>query len=108
MKKYMGFLVIGLFAFMFSSSLALAQTNSATGATGSYKQQVQNIKQEVQTAVSAAKAEIESIRASSQQKMDALKASFKNEKDKVQAKMKQVRLTGREEALTRFDAAVAR
>jgi hypothetical protein len=40
--------------------------------------------------------------------MDALKAGLKNEKNKAKAKIKELRITGREQALMRFDAAVVR
>ena len=108
MKKYLSLVSISTLALLLSTSFAFAQTTTPEPSANEYGQQVQAIKQDLKTATDAAKADIEKARTAAQQKLDALKASLKNEKNKATAQLKQMRLNGREEALTRFDNAVAR
>jgi uncharacterized phage infection (PIP) family protein YhgE len=54
------------------------------------------------------KERVEAMRMEAKQKMNALRVQIKGEKDAAQAKIKELRITGREQALTRFDTAVER
>ena len=108
MKKYLSLVLVSLFAVLFSSSFALAQDTTPTTTDNGYSQQVQAIKQEVKTVSDTAKADIQKARTVAQQKMEALKASLKSVKNTALNQIKQLRLTNREEALTRFDSAVTR
>jgi hypothetical protein len=48
------------------------------------------------------------LRDAAKQKLEALREQLKNEKDAAKARIKEARINGRENALQRFDAAVAR
>jgi len=54
------------------------------------------------------KERVEAMRMEAKQKMDALRVQIKGEKDAAKARIKELRITGREQALTRFDTAVER
>ena len=108
MKKHLSLVFVSLFAILFSASFAFAQDTTTPPADNGYGQQVQAIKQEMKTVTDTAKADIQKARMAAQQKMEALKATLKKGKSTAMTQIKQLRLSNREEALTRFDAAVTR
>ena len=76
-------------------------TNTATEAKVTTKNQLKTRLEDMQK-----KNEI--IREEAKQKIQNLKVKIKEEKDAVKEKIKETRITGRENALQKFDAAVAR
>ena len=66
------------------------------------------IKAEIKTKRETIHAEIKATRQEAKKEMEQLKAKIKEEKDVIKAEIKQTRITGRENALKRFDAKVLR
>ncbi|MCX6752654.1 MAG: hypothetical protein NTZ87_04135 [Candidatus Nomurabacteria bacterium] len=93
MKKYLILFVV--FAAVFTIGMKTVKAeNSITPDVATIKQTVQ--------------AEIKATRDEAKQKIEDLKTKIKNEKDVAKAKVAELRITGRENALQRFDEAVAR
>lgn len=63
-------------------------------------------REEIKTNIEDMRKKNETIRAEAKMKMDALKANIKAEKDKKKATTQELRITGRENALKRFNMAI--
>ncbi len=83
-------------AFAIFTNVAKAQTD-LTADTSALNQPINLVNAQKQN---------ETMRAEMKVKMDALKDSIKNEKDKTKAKIKEAIITGRENALGRFDTVI--
>jgi hypothetical protein len=94
MKKYSVLILVSIFTFFFGINITRADDSISP---------VNNIAptETVKTAD-----EVATSRASAEQKMQDLKDSISNEKNQSKAKLEMDRITGREEALKKFDGAV--
>lgn len=129
MKKYIGLFIVLLLAFVVNIKSTRAEdTQDAASAIrdadraalqlklgggqnekqAELKKQREVIRAEMEQKLEEAKIKIEALRQEAKTKFQALKESIKNEKDAAKAKMAELRITGREQALIRFDNAVSR
>ena len=69
---------------------------------------INNVKEEIKTEKEKIKNQIEKIREETKQKIDDLKTKILSEKNKIKAKIEEKRITGREDALKRFDIAITK
>jgi len=105
MKKYLTLFVVLAMTSPIYANVArgdvAATPNASIGAQARLKTQaVLKIKSDEMQAT------MKTERAQAQTKIAALKASIKNEKDGIKEKIEELRITGRENALQRFDGAV--
>ncbi|MBI2627368.1 hypothetical protein HYW72_00370 [Candidatus Nomurabacteria bacterium] len=84
-----------------------ASNNASLGAEIKTKAQTQ-IRAGIKIKLEEMQKQNEARREEAKKKMEDLKAKIKEEKNTIKAKIKETRVAGREQALTRFDAAVKR
>ena len=106
MKKYLGFVAVAVLAFSFTAAPVFAKDDE--GGKDSLKDKRETIKKEIELKRETWKKEFELKREEAKAKFEALKESLKKENDAAKANIKEGRLTGRENALGRFDGAVLR
>lgn len=106
MKKYLGFLAILLMAFSIGATSVMAV--EGTSERDNLKEKRESVKKEIEAKRETWKKEFETKREEAKAKFEALREGLKAEKDAAKAKLKEFRLTGREKALERFDAAIGR
>ena len=92
MKKYLSLFFV--LAMMFSISAPMVRAEDEQGDQNSTRTEIEQ--------------KIDAIREAAKEKMDALRAQLKDEKDALRAKVEELRITGRERALERFDRAIKR
>lgn len=118
MKKYLSLFIVLLMAFSISTSVVRAESGSGSNEggprfvnplkRGEIKEKKDEIKADWEAKREEMKAKIEVMREEAKAKMEALRENIKGEKDAAKLKIKELRVTGREKALERFDGVIKR
>ncbi len=117
MKKYLTSLSISILALLSFAYIVQAQnplppgdenSSQATTNFNSQKQDLENTKETTENQKIQLIAEIDKTRSEAKQKIESLKANVGKIKNKAKAVTAQARILGREDALQRFDLAIAK
>lgn len=105
MKKYLSLSIVLLLTFVVNIPTIRAENEQekTEDESSKIKTELGQKKDEIRVEMNQ---KIEIIRKEAKQKMEDLKVKIKGEKDEVKAKIKEVRITGRENTLKKFDATI--